>query len=161
MAASRACPAGCRSPRLPPTDGGVDGRTRVHHFTDQGLFPGKRDRPVLDSARGGFETGVPGVVDPPSYLKFHHPAGRCQPLTVSDATTQAEDWPAQPAAVVVEPAARHLGIVQQLPAPIEAGCFLVNDAHLAALAIEHRCTVVSYDTNFLSFNGVKSETPTT
>ncbi len=84
-----------------------------------------------------------------------------EPLSVSDAITQAEDWLAQPAAVVVEPTARHLGIVQQLLAPLETGANLVNDAHLAALAIEHRCTVVSYDTDFLSFQGVRLETPTT
>lgn len=84
-----------------------------------------------------------------------------QPLSVSDAIKQAEDWLAQPAAVVVEPTARHLGVVQQLLAPLETGGNLVNDAHLAALAVEHRCTVVSYDTDFLSFDGVKLETPTT
>ena len=84
-----------------------------------------------------------------------------EPLSVSDAITQAEDWLAQPAAAVVEPTARHLGVVQQLLAPLETGGNLVNDAHLAALAIEHRCTVVSYDTDFLRFNGVKLETPAT
>ena len=84
-----------------------------------------------------------------------------EPLSVSEAITQAEDWLAQPSAVVVEPTARHLGIVQQLLAPLETGGDLVNDAHLAALAIEHRCTVVSYDTDFLCFQGVKLETPTT
>ncbi len=57
------------------------------------------------------------------------------------------------------PTARHLGIVQQLLAPLETGGNLVNDTHLAALAIEHRCTVVSYDTDFLRFPGVKLETP--
>ena len=84
-----------------------------------------------------------------------------EPLSASEAIAQAEDWLAQPAAVVVEPTARHLGVVQQLLAPLETGGNLVNDAHLAALAVEHRCTVVSYDTDFLSFNGVKLETPTT
>lgn len=84
-----------------------------------------------------------------------------EPLSVDDAIAQAEDWLAQPAAVVVEPTARHLGVVQQLLAPLETGGNLVNDAHLAALAIEHRCTIVSYDTDFLSFSGVKLENPTT
>lgn len=83
-----------------------------------------------------------------------------EPLSASDAITQAEDWLAQPSAVVVEPTARHLGVVQQLLAPQETGGNLVNDAHLAALAVEHRCTVVSYDTDFLGFHGVKLETPT-
>ena len=84
-----------------------------------------------------------------------------EPLSVGDAISQAEDWLAQPAAVVVEPTARHLDVVQQLLAPLETGGNLVNDAHLAALAIEHRCTVVSYDSDFVSFDGVKLETPTT
>ena len=61
----------------------------------------------------------------------------------------------------MEPTARHLDVVQRLLAPLETGSSLVNDAHLAALAVEHRCTVVSYDTDFLSFNGVRLETPTT
>lgn len=84
-----------------------------------------------------------------------------RPLTANEAITQAQDWLAQPSAVVVEPTARHLGIVQQLLAPLAAGGNLVNDAHLAALAIEHRCEVVSYDTDFLRFHGVKLETPPT
>ncbi len=84
-----------------------------------------------------------------------------EPLSVSEAITVAEDWLAQPTAVVVEPTARHLDVVQQLLAPLNTGGNLANDAHLAALAVEHRCTVVSYDTDFLSFDGVKLETPTT
>lgn len=84
-----------------------------------------------------------------------------KPLSASEAITQVEDWLAQPAAVVVEPTARHLGIVRQLLVPLETAGNLVNDAHLAALAIEHRCAVVSYDTDFLRFGGVKLETPPT
>ncbi len=38
---------------------------------------------------------------------------------------------------------------------------LVNDAHLAALAIEHKCQVVSYDNDFSRFPGVKWEQPPT
>ena len=83
-----------------------------------------------------------------------------EPLSASGAITQAEDWLAQSAAVIVEPTARHLGIVQRLLAPFETGGNLVNDAHLTALAVEHRCTIVSYDTDFLRFDGVKLETPT-
>jgi uncharacterized protein len=35
----------------------------------------------------------------------------------------------------------------------------VNDAHLAALSIEHRGTVVSYDNDFSRFPGVDWKTP--
>ena len=51
-----------------------------------------------------------------------------QPLSATEAITQVEDWLAQPSAVVVEPTARHLGIVQQLLGPLETGGNLVNDA---------------------------------
>jgi predicted nucleic acid-binding protein len=35
----------------------------------------------------------------------------------------------------------------------------VNDAHLAALAVEHQCTVVSYDNDFSRFAGVSWHPP--
>ena len=36
---------------------------------------------------------------------------------------------------------------------------LVNDGHLAALAVEHRGTIVSYDNDFGRFGGVTWQTP--
>ena len=119
-----------------------------------------RDWLLLEPTRGG-----PGGARQRVLLAFLRLStnGRIfdEPLSASEAIAQAEDWLAQPSAVVVEPTARHLGIVQKLLAPLETGGNLVNDAHLAALAIEHRCAVVSYDTDFLCFQGVKLETPTT
>lgn len=35
----------------------------------------------------------------------------------------------------------------------------MNDAHLAALAVEHRCTVVSFDHDFGRFEGVEWAMP--
>ena len=81
------------------------------------------------------------------------------PLSPKEAIRQAEDWLAQPSAVVVEPTARHLALVRDLLDPLGTGGNLVSDAHLAALAIEHRCEVVSYDRGFLRFAGVTLETP--
>lgn len=81
------------------------------------------------------------------------------PLTPRDAMRQAEEWLAQPSAVVVEPTLRHLPLVRDLLDQVGTGGNLVNDAHLAALAIEHRCEVVSFDKGFLRFDGVTLETP--
>ncbi|NMD45782.1 MAG: type II toxin-antitoxin system VapC family toxin, partial [Propionibacterium sp.] len=36
---------------------------------------------------------------------------------------------------------------------------LVNDAHLAALALEHRAEIVSYDNDFARFEGVRWRRP--
>lgn len=81
------------------------------------------------------------------------------PMSTPDAIRQVDDWLAQPSAVVVEPTSRHLTLVRDLLDPVGVGGNLVNDAHLAALAIEHRCEVVSYDKGFLRFDGVTLETP--
>ena len=81
------------------------------------------------------------------------------PLSSREAIKQVEDWLAQQSAVVVEPTARHLDLVDELLEPLGAAGNLVNDAHLAALAIEHRCNIVSYDLDFKRFAGVKLETP--
>jgi uncharacterized protein len=42
---------------------------------------------------------------------------------------------------------------------VGTGGNLVNDAHLAALAVEHRAGIVSYDNDFSRFDGVSWETP--
>ena len=58
-----------------------------------------------------------------------------------------------------EPTPRHASVLHGLLAPFGTGGNLVNDAHLAALAVEHRCTVVSYDGDFARFPGVNWEMP--
>ena len=82
-----------------------------------------------------------------------------RPLDPREAIEQVKAWLAQPSAVVVEPTARHLDVVDQLLAPFGTGGNLVNDAHLAALAIEHRCVVVTFDRDFGRFDGVRTEMP--
>ena len=82
-----------------------------------------------------------------------------RPLTSDAAADRIDDWLAQPAAVIVEPTARHPSLLRELLEAVGAGGNLVNDAHLAALAIEHRAQIVSYDTDFLRFPGVTLETP--
>ena len=82
------------------------------------------------------------------------------PLSPTEAIGRVEEWLAQPSATFVEPTARHLGIVRELLEPLGTGGNLVNDAHLAALALEFHCQIVSFDRDFSRFAGVKLETPT-
>lgn len=81
------------------------------------------------------------------------------PLSLAGALDRTEEWLSQPSAVVVEPTARHLGLVRELLAPFGGGGNLINDAHLAALAIEHRSQIVSYDHDFSRFPNVRWEMP--
>ena len=79
---------------------------------------------------------------------------------VADAAFDRVDaWLARPQAVVVEPSPRHGAIVRVLLASAGAAGNLVTDAHLAALAVEHRGEVVTYDTDFGRFDGVRWSQP--
>lgn len=81
------------------------------------------------------------------------------PLSLDGALGCIRGWLAQPPSVVLEPTARHLEIMAGLLGPTGTGGNLVNDAHLAAIAVEHGATVVTYDTDFGRFQGVRVFSP--
>ena len=81
------------------------------------------------------------------------------PLTPAQAMQQIADWCAAPSATLINPSPRHADVLAGLLAEVGAGGNLVNDAHLAALALEHRAGIVSYDTDFGRFPGVRWDTP--
>jgi toxin-antitoxin system PIN domain toxin len=81
------------------------------------------------------------------------------PLTIDDAMDRVDAWVSADPAVVIEPTTDHARVVRDLLRSTGVGGNLVNDAHLAALALEHRCQIVSYDRDFSRFEGVAWETP--
>lgn len=81
------------------------------------------------------------------------------PLSIDGAFDRVHAWIEAGPAVIVEPTRDHPRILARLLRDVGFGGNLVNDAHLAALAIEHRCSVVSYDNDFSRFDGVRWERP--
>lgn len=82
------------------------------------------------------------------------------PLTMDGAMNRVDAWLAVPSAVVLEPTPDHPGVMRRLLAPLATAGNLVNDAHLAALAVEHQCSIVSFDNDFGRFDSVRWEMPT-
>jgi toxin-antitoxin system PIN domain toxin len=76
------------------------------------------------------------------------------PLGVEAAMDRVDAWVGAGPAVIVEPTRDHPRILRDLLRPLGSGGNLVNDAHLAALSIEHRCGIVSFDNDFGRFAGV-------
>ena len=72
-----------------------------------------------------------------------HPQVFARPLPADRALDIVARWLGQPCAVVVHPGDRH------------AAGNLVNDAHLAALAIEHGAELNSCDADFSRFSGLR------
>lgn len=120
----------------------------------------ERSRRWLDEALSGADTVAFAWV---ALLAFVRLATKValfpRPLTVGKAMDRVDAWITAAPAVVVEPTVRHASVVRDLLAPLGAGGNLVNDAHLAALAVEHQCTVVSYDNDFSRFAGVSWRPP--
>lgn len=81
------------------------------------------------------------------------------PLSVGQAARVIEEWLGAPPAVILDPTARHLHVLRGLLEPLGTGGNLVNDAHLAALAVEHGAEVVSFDTDFGRFPGLRWSSP--
>jgi toxin-antitoxin system PIN domain toxin len=88
-----------------------------------------------------------------------HPSVFRRPLTPDQAVSTVRAWLEHPTAVIVEPGVRHLSVLAGLL--VEAGTAgnLVNDAHLAALAVEYGAELVSFDTDFARFQDLRWSRP--
>ncbi len=82
-----------------------------------------------------------------------------RPLDLADAVTTVRLWLAQPSSVVLEPTPRHLEILASLLRETGTGANLTSDAHVATLAVEHDATVVTFDSDFDRFGGVRRVRP--
>lgn len=88
-----------------------------------------------------------------------NPRTALHPLEWRDAAGFVDDWLASPHAWVPEPDDRHLERLRALLDGAGRGGNLMNDAHLAALAMQHNATVVTFDTDFSRFPGITTLTP--
>jgi uncharacterized protein len=82
-----------------------------------------------------------------------------QPLEVEEALDLVDGWLEQPCTTVVHPTERHSAVLRELLAPLGTAGNLTNDAHLAALAIEHGALLCSCDADFSRFSGLRWADP--
>jgi toxin-antitoxin system PIN domain toxin len=82
-----------------------------------------------------------------------------KPLPAEDALRVAGHWLGHPSAQVVHPGERHLDILGRLLGSAGTAGNLTTDAHLAALAIEHGATVLTFDRDFARFEGLRWTMP--
>lgn len=84
-----------------------------------------------------------------------HPRVMSQPLPISETAQIVRDWLAHPNAQLLEPGPRHAEIFLGLIEKVGAAGNLTTDAHLAALALEHKLTVFTFDHDFGRFPGLR------
>jgi toxin-antitoxin system PIN domain toxin len=88
-----------------------------------------------------------------------NPRAVTRPLTIAQARSIVDSWFEVPVVTVVHPTDRHWQILGELLVTGQASGPLAQDAHLAALAIEHGATLITNDRDFARFSGLKVEYP--
>ena len=80
-----------------------------------------------------------------------------RPLPVEAALDMLRRWSAHPSALVIQPTTEHASVLSRLLLGLGQGQGgnIVSDAHLAALAIEHGATLLTFDRDFDRFTGLK------
>jgi toxin-antitoxin system PIN domain toxin len=81
------------------------------------------------------------------------------PFTAAEAAAIVTEWLGRPQVVVLTPGERHWEIFSHLLTTGQATGPLVMDAHLAALAVEHGCTLATTDRDFARFPGLRTLNP--
>lgn len=83
------------------------------------------------------------------------------PLSLDEATSRVQSWLEHPCTRIVNPTERHWTVFQQILRQGQAVANLVTDAHLAALAVEHGCELITTDSDFSRFSGIRWRNPLT
>ena len=120
----------------------------------------ERSRTWLDGTLAGTEAvGLPWVTLLAFIRLATNPAVFPNPMTSDEVLDQVEAWMGAPAAVIAQPTPRHAALLRGLLGEAGTAGNLANDAHLAALALEHGADIVSYDRDFGRFTGVRHRLP--
>ena len=113
-------------------------------------------RSWLERQLSGDETIALAWVVLLAFLRLStHPHVFARPLAAERAFDVVSHWLAQPCVVIVHPGDRHAAVMRQLLGRYGTAGNLVNDAHLAALAIEHGAELNSCDADFSRFSGLR------
>lgn len=84
-----------------------------------------------------------------------HPKLSVTPRTVAEALSYVDDWLIHANCHILHPTIRHADILARLLLSVGTAGNLTNDAHLAALAIEHNAEIGTFDREFKRFSGLK------
>lgn len=137
----------------------VDANVLIYAVNSDAAHHDQSRRWLDGSLNGAATVGLPWVALLAFLRIVTHPQVFAQPMSHKDAMDQLDDWLARPAAHVAHPSEAHATILGELLRETGRGGNLVNDAHLAALAIENRATLVSFDRDFARFSRVRVVSP--
>lgn len=112
-----------------------------------------------DCMNGSEDVGIPWAVSCGFVRLVTHRRVFVQPLNAKAALDIVDSWFARHHVSALNPGPEHLPLLREmLEASGHAGS-LTTDAHLAALALEHRCTLHSNDRDMARFPRLQRHNP--
>lgn len=137
----------------------VDANVLLYAVNERSMHH-KPARAWLDRSLSSGETVGFAWVALLAFLRLStHAAVFPRPLEPSAAADVAKQWLRSPGAIVLQTGRRHLSLLSGFLHEAGTAGNLVNDAHLAALAVEHDAEIASYDGDFARFAGVRWHQP--
>jgi hypothetical protein len=112
-----------------------------------------------ETLSGDTWVGLPWVVILAFIRVTTRPGIVRNPLRPEQAIAFVDSWLRQPYLTAVGPGEHHWRILSNLLRASGTAGNLTSDAHVAALALEHGCAVVSADSDFRRFPGVTLVNP--
>lgn len=112
-----------------------------------------------DLLSSGAPVGLPWAVVLGFVRLVTHPRVLAPPMSHRVALGHVNAWFAVPAVRAIEPGPRHLGLLADMLDAAGVAGTLTSDAHLAALAIEHRRELHSNDVDFARFPTLRWRNP--
>ena len=111
--------------------------------------------------RGDESIGLPWLVLSGFLRISTNPRVYPSPLTADQALDQVEGWLSADVATTISEKANHWPMLREVLRETGTAGNLTTDAHLATLAITHDATLVSCDSDFGRFSGLRWENPLT
>ncbi len=131
------------------------------------IYAVNKDLPQHKQARAWWEEALSGTGDVRlpwvslmAFLRIcTNPRVFESPLSPEQATGFIDEWLARPNVSMITPGSGHWAILKSLIRQAGTAGNLTTDAHIAALALEHGCTICSADNDFKRFTGVAHINP--
>ena len=137
----------------------VDANILIYAIDRDSPHHARARRWLEETLSGDTRVGLPWIVIL-AVLRLTTRAGIVRrPMPPEQAVAFVDSWLRQPYVTALGPGERHWPILSSLLRASGTAGNLTSDAHVAALALEHGCTVISADNDFGRFSGVAHLNP--
>lgn len=137
----------------------VDANILIYAIDRDSPHHARARRWLEETLSGDTWVGLPWIVIL-AFLRLTTRSGIVRtPMPPDQAIAFVDSWLRQPYVTAVGPGEHHWPILSALLRASGTAGNLTSDAHVAALALEHGCTVISADSDFGRFSGISHFNP--